>query len=65
LASSVTETGPAGTAPVVNNYRYAGEQWDADLGLNCNRARDYAPELGRFWSMESYEGSQGDPLALH
>lgn len=50
---------------MVNNYRYAGEQWDGDLGLYYNRARYYAPELGRFWSMDSYEGSQGDPLSLH
>lgn len=45
--------------------RTGGEQWDGDLGLYYNRARYYAPELGRFWSMDSYEGCQGDPLSLH
>ncbi len=29
------------------------------------RARYYRPELGRFWSMDTYEGNRQDPLSLH
>ena len=54
-----------GTGTTVNSYRFAGEQWDADLGLYYNRARYYSPELGRFWSMDSFEGNASDPLSLH
>jgi RHS repeat-associated protein len=48
-----------------NPYRYAGEYYDADLELYYLRARWYAPQTGRFWTMDSYEGSQTDPLSLH
>ena len=51
--------------PTANNYRYTGEQWDGDLGLYYLRARFYAPDLGRFWNMDIYEGSQSDSLTLH
>jgi RHS repeat-associated protein len=52
-----------GTTPNVN--RYTGEQWDENLSLYYLRARYYQPQLGRFWTMDSYEGSQSDPLSLH
>ncbi|MBI5385968.1 MAG: tandem-95 repeat protein [Verrucomicrobia bacterium] len=52
----------AGTA---NNYRFAGEQWDADLGTYYVRARYYHPDLGRFWTMDGFEGNNTDPLSLH
>lgn len=29
------------------------------------RAHYYKPELGRFWTMDSYEGNNSDPLSLH
>ena len=48
-----------------NAYRFTGEQWDQDLGLYYLRARYYSPELGRFWTMDSYEGNQEDPLSIH
>jgi RHS repeat-associated protein len=54
-----------GTASTVNWYRYTGEQYDADLGMYYLRARYYKPELGRFWTMDSFEGHQTDPLSLH
>jgi RHS repeat-associated protein len=44
---------------------FAGEQWDADLGLYYNRARYLHPGLGRFWTLDTFEGQQTDPLSLH
>ena len=41
----------AGTGATLNNYRYTGEQWD--------------PDLGRFWTADTFGGSQEDPLSLH
>jgi RHS repeat-associated protein len=52
------QTAEARTTP--NHYRYTGEYWDADLGMYYLRARYYEPGIGRFWSMDSYEGSQSD-----
>jgi RHS repeat-associated protein len=52
-----------GTTP--NHYRYTGEQWDSDLGMYFLRARYLNPNTGRFWSMDSYEGRNEDPLSLH
>jgi RHS repeat-associated protein len=51
--------------PANNVYLYAGEQWDADLGLYYNRARYLNTNTGRFWSMDSYEGNNQEPLSLH
>jgi RHS repeat-associated protein len=48
-----------------DQYLYAGEQYDQDLGLYYLRARYYSPNAGRFWTMDTFEGSQGDPLSLH
>ncbi len=65
FANPALETAPANTSPTVNNYRYTGEQWDQDLGMYYLRARYYRPELGRFWTRDSYEGNNQDPLSLH
>ncbi len=46
-------------------FRYTGEEWDKELNLYYLRARYYSPEFGRFWTMDSYEGNQSDPLSLH
>ena len=48
-----------------NNYLYAGEQFDADLGFYYNRARYLNVSTGRFISQDSYEGSQFEPTTLH
>jgi len=53
------------TSAHVNNYRYAGQQWDLDLGMYYLRARYYNPKLGRFWTGDTDEGDQTDPLSLH
>jgi RHS repeat-associated protein len=52
-----------GTTP--NMYRFAGEAYDAALGLYYNRARYLNTTTGRFWSMDSDEGDSRDPLSLH
>jgi len=48
-----------------NNYLYCGEQFDFDLGLYYLRARYMNENTGRFWNMDSYEGSTDDPDSLH
>jgi RHS repeat-associated protein len=55
----------ASTGSTINQFRFAGEYLDPDLGLYHLRARDYHPDLGRFWTMDSFEGFPSDPLSLH
>ena len=52
-------------APTPNNYLFAGEQFDPDLDLYYNRARYLNTTMGRFWTMDSAEGSDNEPLSLH
>jgi RHS repeat-associated protein len=52
-----------GTTP--NNYLFAGEQFDSALGIYYNRARYYDERLGRFWSMDMWEGDPESPASLH
>jgi RHS repeat-associated protein len=44
---------------------YAGEFYDPASGLQDLRARQYEPLLGRFRTMDSYEGRQGLPAGQH
>jgi RHS repeat-associated protein len=53
------------TGTTVNNYQYAGEQWDPNLGFYYLRARYYKPDSGRFWTLDTFEGRQDDPQSLH
>jgi len=53
------------TGSTPNNYLYAGEQFDHDLGLYYNRARYLDVNRGRFWTQDSFEGLNGQPLSLH
>jgi RHS repeat-associated protein len=48
-----------------NVYRYTGEQWDPDLGMYYLRARYYQPDIGRFWTINTFEGHPTDPISLH
>ena len=48
-----------------NNYLFAGEQFDPDLGVYYNRARYYDQTKDRFRTMDSFEGGATDPLSLH
>lgn len=52
-----------GTTP--NNYLFAGEQFDPALGIYYNRARYYDQRQGRFWTLDTYEGSSQNPVSLH
>jgi len=54
-----------GSQPAPNNYLYAGQQYDPDLGLYYNRARYLNPNAGRFWTMDTFAGNNEDPLSLH
>jgi RHS repeat-associated protein len=56
-------THSTGTTP--NNYLFAGEQFDPDLHLYYNRARYLNTSTGRFWAMDTDEGSDGAPFSLH
>lgn len=53
------------TGSTPNNYLYSGEQFDPDLHLYYNRARYLNVTTGRFWTMDSIEGSPADPKSLH
>ena len=55
--------GATGSTP--NLYRFAGEQFDPDLNLYYNRARYLDPQLGRFRTMDPYQGGDLDPSSLH
>jgi len=55
----------ASNATPATAYLYCGEQFDSDLGLYYLRARYFNPQTGRFWTMDSFEGNQQDPLSLH
>jgi RHS repeat-associated protein len=45
--------------------RYAGEFFDAEVGLYYLRARYYNPYTGRFISEDSYWGEDANPLSLN
>jgi RHS repeat-associated protein len=53
------------TGSTPNNYLFAGEQYDPALGLYYNRARYLNTTTGRFWSMDTQQGNDRDPLSLH
>ena len=46
-------------------YLYCGEQLDSNLGFYYLRARYLNPNTGRFWTRDTFEGFQEDPLSLH
>ncbi|HYG11873.1 MAG TPA: RHS repeat-associated core domain-containing protein, partial [Pyrinomonadaceae bacterium] len=55
----------ARTGSTPNDYLYAGEQFDANVGFYYLRARYMNPASGRFWTLDTYEGTQFDPASLH
>ena len=48
-----------------NDYLFAGEQFDGDLGQYYLRQRYYEQGIGRFTRRDTYEGRIGEPLTLH
>ena len=55
----------ASTGSTPNNYLYAGEQLDPNLGFYYLRTRYINPSTGRFLTMDAFEGSSDDPISLH
>jgi RHS repeat-associated protein len=53
------------TGTTYNNFLFAGEQFDPDLGLYYNRARYLNTSTGRFWTMDTDEGDDDEPTSLH
>jgi RHS repeat-associated protein len=48
-----------------NEKQFAGEQRDAETGLDYLRARYYDPDLGRFISKDPFAGFLSDPMSQH
>jgi RHS repeat-associated protein len=55
----------ASNGPPQTWFLYGGEQFDPHVGSYYQRARYFNPQNGRFWTADSFEGGQGDPLSLH
>ncbi len=55
----------ASTGTTVNNYLYGGEQFDPNVGLYYLRARYYDQSIGRFISVDPFDGDPQSPISLH
>ncbi|HPD01211.1 MAG TPA: RHS repeat-associated core domain-containing protein, partial [Acetivibrio sp.] len=53
------------TGNTENEFLYTGEQYDANIGFYYLRARYLDPTIGRFVTMDSFEGIVKDPYSLH
>jgi len=53
------------TGSTENSYLYRGEQFDANVDLQYLRARYYDPNLGRFVSVDPFEGIPSQPRSRH
>jgi RHS repeat-associated protein len=53
------------TGNTINNYLYAGEQLDPNIGFYYLRARYYNQQTGRFVTTDPFHGSIYDPVSLH
>ena len=62
---NLTHSSTTLSTPTLNNYLFAGEQFDPDLNLYYNRARYLNVSTGRFWTMDDFEGIDQDPFSLH
>ncbi|MFH2046861.1 MAG: RHS repeat-associated core domain-containing protein [Pseudomonadota bacterium] len=50
---------------VANNYMYTGEQYDPNAGFYYLRARYYNQGVGRFVTVDPFEGNTFEPVTLH
>ncbi|MGC1244976.1 MAG: RHS repeat-associated core domain-containing protein [Spirulinaceae cyanobacterium] len=48
-----------------NDYLYRGEQYDEFAQMQYLRARYYDPDLGRFSSVDPFEGRLNEPVTTH
>ena len=55
----------ASAGGTANNYRFAGEQFDPNLGDYYLRQRYYDTDSGRFTRRDTYPGHISEPLTLH
>ena len=55
----------AQSGTTINDYLFAGEQFDQNLGVYYLRARYYDQGIGRFTQMDSWMGNSSDPVTLH
>jgi large repetitive protein len=55
----------ASAGGTANDYLFAGEQFDPNLGDYYLRQRYYNPNVGRFTRVDSYEGRRSDPMSRH
>jgi RHS repeat-associated protein len=53
------------TGSTPNLYLFTGEQFDSALGLYFLRARYQNTHIGRFWTMDEFEGFSENPVTLH
>ncbi len=55
----------AKTGNTINTYLFTGEQYDPNLGFYYLRARLYNPAIGRFLTIDPFDGTLYDPMSLH
>ena len=53
------------TGSTLNEYLFTGQQYDNNVGFYYLRARYMNPSIGRFLTMDTYEGNVFDPESLH
>ena len=49
----------------VTNILYVGQPWDSDLQFYNNWHRWYNPANGQFNAIDTFSGSNSDPISLH
>lgn len=61
FGNEVTQNGRAGgyIRSVTNNFRFPGQYFDAETGLNYNYYRDYNPVIGRYLEVDPIGNQQG------
>jgi RHS repeat-associated protein len=53
------------TGSTTNAYHYTAEYFDADIGLQYDRARWYDANAGRFISQDDFRSKSTKPITLH